>query len=344
MTGFDMAITDTKVIGDYTAAITIDGATHFLLIQPGSSSTAYKKISRNVLLGITGAPVGTSDSQSITNKTLDNTNTITLKDTLFTLQDDGDTSKQAKFQLSGITTATTRTYTLPNASSTLADIATAQTFTNKTLTSPVITGGTIDNSTITIDSIAGHTTPTSGTIFGLSISSSKVGTNGVVTASITDSAVTSPKAATGFCVQQVSSNFGTVANGSTAIPADNTIPQNTEGDEYMTLAITPKSATNILVIQTVFHGSCTSATDVSCALFQDTTVNALAGTYQFQATATGLLVLTLTYRMVAGTTSSTTFKIRAGGTTGTTTFNGQSSAQRFGGITQSSMVISEIKA
>ena len=39
-----------------------------------------------------------------------------FSDATFTLQDDGDATKQARFQLSGITTATTRTYTLPNVS------------------------------------------------------------------------------------------------------------------------------------------------------------------------------------------------------------------------------------
>ena len=96
-----------------------------------TSQNETQRINRNTMLGITGSPVGTSDTQNLTNKTLDNTNTVTLKDTLFTLQDDGDTTKQAKFQLSGITTATTRTYTLPNASSTLADISTSQTITKK---------------------------------------------------------------------------------------------------------------------------------------------------------------------------------------------------------------------
>lgn len=182
------------VIGDYTSAVTIDGSTHYLLIQPGSASTAYKKISRNVYLGVSGQPADINTIQTFSNKILDNTNTITVRDGVFTLQDDVDLTKQARFQLSGITTATTRTYTLPNASSTLADISTAQTFTNKTLTSPVITGGTIDNSTITVDAIGEHTAANGVTIDGLNIKDGILNTNNsVVTSNITDTAVTPAK-------------------------------------------------------------------------------------------------------------------------------------------------------
>lgn len=181
------------VIGDYTAAITIDGSTHYLLIQPGSASTAYKKINRNVLLGVSGQPADISTAQSLTNKTLDNTNIVTFRDDRFTLQDSGDVTRQAQFQLSGITAGQTRVYTLPNATGTLADIATAQTFTNKTLTAPVINNGSITGTTITTDAIVGQSAATTGTIYGLSIASAKVGTNGVIAGSITDAAVTPAK-------------------------------------------------------------------------------------------------------------------------------------------------------
>ena len=62
-------------------------------------------------------------SQTLTNKAHDNTNSYVTKSSLFTLQDATDTTKQAVFSLSGITTATTRTYTLPNASTTLIGAA-----------------------------------------------------------------------------------------------------------------------------------------------------------------------------------------------------------------------------
>ncbi|QHN43190.1 hypothetical protein GII36_05060 [Candidatus Mycosynbacter amalyticus] len=63
----------------------------------------------------------------------------TFSDTAFTLQDDGDATKQAKFELSGISASTTRTYTLPNANTTVVGTDTTQTLTNKTLTSPTLT-------------------------------------------------------------------------------------------------------------------------------------------------------------------------------------------------------------
>ncbi len=77
----------------------------------------------DVLTVASGIPSWTS---SIVGKVLDNTNTVTLKDTNFTLQDDGDATKQARFQLSGITSGNTRTYTLPDATSTLLNDASDQ--------------------------------------------------------------------------------------------------------------------------------------------------------------------------------------------------------------------------
>ena len=55
--------------------------------------------------------------------------TITVADNLFSIVDDGNNTRVAQFQCSGISDSTTRTFTFPNVSSTLAVLSLAQTFT-----------------------------------------------------------------------------------------------------------------------------------------------------------------------------------------------------------------------
>lgn len=78
-------------------------------------------------------------TQTLTNKTLGNTNTVTLKDTLFTLQDDGDITKQVRFQLSGVATGTLRVWTFPDVDGTFARKDAAQTFIGTQTFSPTTT-------------------------------------------------------------------------------------------------------------------------------------------------------------------------------------------------------------
>jgi hypothetical protein len=78
-------------------------------------------------------------------------------------------------------------------------------------------------------------------------------------------------------------------------------------------------------------------------LFQDSTANALACAAQYQP-AGQLVTINFSHYMTAGTTSATTFKVRAGnGGSGTTTFNGVSAGRLFGGVISSSITITEIK-
>jgi len=134
--------------------------------------------------------------------------------------------------------------------------------------------------------------------------------------------------------------------GTTAIPADDTIPQwSTEGDLYLSRAITPTDASNNLKIDISLSWAQTNTSAFTIALFQDTTADALAVAVVKNTAANVSHHTSFTHFMAAGTTSATTFKVKAGGVTGaTTTINGFSGARKGGGVLYSSITITEIQA
>ena len=150
----------------------------------------------------------------------------------------------------------------------------------------------------------------------------------------------------GHVVQVVNVQDGEVATGTTTVAYDDTIMQNTEGDEYMTLAITPTSSTSKLKIDVVFNGACNTTNKITTVgLFQDSTANALAQVpnLNFYGIAHSPFNISFTHFMTAGTTSSTTFKVRAGtDVSATTSFNGQLGSRKSGGVSASSITITEI--
>lgn len=172
-------------ITDLSAIPAIDRTTDLVEIVDVSANASYN-VTPNNLVGISGGSVlSTTDTQAVQNKTLDNTNTVTLKASLLTIQDASDTTKQAKFVASSITTGTTRSYTLPDATTTLVGTGTTQTLTNKTLTAPAITGGTLDNTTVTVDSVAGHTTANTGTVYGITVTTGTIGAAALASGAVT---------------------------------------------------------------------------------------------------------------------------------------------------------------
>ena len=147
----------------------------------------------------------------------------------------------------------------------------------------------------------------------------------------------------GTVLQVVNVMSGAMTTGTTQIPFDDTIPQNTEGNEYITLAITPRSATSKLVIDVVLCTSVNALSSGGIALFQDSTASALAAAYYTWAGTNYNVPFCLTHYMTSGTTSSTTFKVRAG-TNGadTLTLNGSASGRIWGGVMASSITITEV--
>lgn len=70
---------------------------------------------------------------TISGATIDDTNSAILKDSNFTLEDNADATKRARFELSGIAAGTLRTYSVPDANTTLVGTDVAQVLTNKTI-------------------------------------------------------------------------------------------------------------------------------------------------------------------------------------------------------------------
>lgn len=125
----------------------------------------YRDASANFVrlaVGSTGDMLTVSSGLPAWSATVPNTATVTVKDANFTIQDDGDTTKQVKFQASGLTTATTRTLTIPDANTTIVGTDATQTLTNKT-----ISGASNTLSNIALGSLASaaySTTPTASTL------------------------------------------------------------------------------------------------------------------------------------------------------------------------------------
>ena len=149
----------------------------------------------------------------------------------------------------------------------------------------------------------------------------------------------------GSILQVANSQTGAVATGTTLIPYDDSIPQNDEGDQYLTTSITPLDAANTLEIDvTVFFSN--SAAGFLCAgIFQDALTDARACGVEYGTTTTGQVCIHFKHRMAAGTTSPITFNVRCGSdTAGTTTFNGGSAARKYGGSLASSITVREYAA
>lgn len=145
----------------------------------------------------------------------------------------------------------------------------------------------------------------------------------------------------------IASQYGeytTNASLSTTIPFDDTIPQNTEGTQILSVAITPSSTTSKIRIRfngTAAHGS--SAQSVTAAAFKNSDAGAIASDYKIIPGNNFLVALGFEYVDSPATTSAVTYKIRVGAGSGSMSMNGQVGARYGGGTMVSSLTLEEIK-
>jgi len=162
----------------------VDRATDLLYIVDTSGGSS-NRVTPNTLLGISGSPVGTTDTQTLTNKTI--TSPTVSSPTL-----------------SGTISGTYTFGGTPTFPSSVVTLTGTQTLTNKTLTSPTINTPTISNASITADSVSGHTSANTGSVYGVGI------TSGVITGanSVSGGALTANSINASVVLQDNSVPFG----------------------------------------------------------------------------------------------------------------------------------------
>lgn len=156
---------------------------------------------------------------------------------------------------------------------------------------------------------------------------------------------TSQGSGEGSVVQVAEASTATYSSNTpgVAFPIDDTVPQNNEGSEILTLSVTPSSATNKLKIEAHIQASIGSANHIQIALFQDSTASAIAADKAYCAAAGGMVPVELVHWMTAGSTSPITFKIRMGAQGGGALYiNGNSAGRFYGGVAVSRLIVTEI--
>ena len=159
---------------------------------------------------------------------------------------------------------------------------------------------------------------------------------------------TASNALSGSVIQMVEGSTSTVS-AITADVSDITAEFTTSvSTEITTKAVTPNNSSNLLRIDYEVTGTTSAASiGVALGLFQDAGTNSLQTVAAIPRDGNVPFTLSGTHWMTAGTTSATTFKLRAGCTAGDGTFyvNGNtSSTALFNGKTKARIVITEIKA
>lgn len=151
--------------------------------------------------------------------------------------------------------------------------------------------------------------------------------------------------ATGSIVQTVFASTGSLVTGATTIPMDNSIPQQSEGVEAITVAITPTDAGNDLLVEAGGFFAHNANSDITLALFRDATADAIGATMATPSTSDKCQGGSIAAKVAAGGTSATTFKLRAGSNgAGTLSINGRAAGQLFGGVGYTWIKVTEIKA
>lgn len=168
---------------DFTVQDNADNTKQLQFQLSGISTATTRTLTAPNFDGTIATLAGT---EALSNKTIGNTNAVTVKVDSFTLQDPSDATKQVKFTCSGVPTGTTRTFSIPGSfNGAIVTTGEPQTLTSKTLTSPDISGGSISSVTITSSTVSAPTITSPNVTFNTFAVNGTVGSPTALSASNT---------------------------------------------------------------------------------------------------------------------------------------------------------------
>lgn len=148
---------------------------------------------------------------------------------------------------------------------------------------------------------------------------------------------------TSAVIDRAYASYNSTASITTVIPADNSIPQNTEGTQILTASITPKSITNRVRVRFTGSASATAISNIVVALFVGAGANAVQVTATTIPAAAYTGQLALEFEHVPGVLTATSYSIRVGpGAAGTIVMNSSTGGPWFAGSSASTLVVEEI--
>ncbi len=153
----------------------------------------------------------------------------------------------------------------------------------------------------------------------------------------------------GGIIQTIHKDYRSFFSTTALIPLDDSIPQNTEGAQVFTQAITPTSSSNFIKITVVLNISNSNVNNLhTAAVFKDSGANAIgAGWAKCVGTNAPSSPMVINFTDSPNTTSAVTYKVRvgySGNTASTVQVNGGSGLRYMGGALASGMTLQEISA
>lgn len=144
-------------------------------------------------------------------------------------------------------------------------------------------------------------------------------------------------------VQRVVTATSSIVSGAPTTPLDNSIPQVTEGLEYLAVTITPKDASNILVVSATVFFSVTNAATITAHLHRASSADAISAVSSYTSLNANNTV-SLTHSFVANTVAAVPIQLRMGPNTASALrLNADNSGvQLYGGVAGSMISVTEI--